>query len=48
MYGSPSNLINRQALHSYRISFIHPISNRTISLVCELPDDMNYILKSVE
>ena len=44
MYGSPSNLISRQALHSYKISFIHPITNEPISLTCNLPDDMKNII----
>ena len=40
MYGVSSPLINRQALHSYKISFIHPATNKTLELTCELPDDM--------
>ena len=43
LYGSKSDLINRQALHSYHISFIHPISNKIINIYCELPDDMKKI-----
>ena len=35
MYGVTSNLINRQALHSYKVSFIHPIANKTINLTCK-------------
>lgn len=34
------NLINRQALHSYKMEFIHPISNKVMSLKAELPTDM--------
>ena len=30
LYGLPSYLINRQALHSYKISYIHPITNKTL------------------
>ena len=40
LYGLPSYLINRQALHSYKISYIHPITNKTLELTCELPNDM--------
>ena len=47
MYGTSSDLINRQALHSYRIRFIHPISKQEISLECDLPVDMNSALKSL-
>ena len=43
LYGSKSDLINRQALHSYHISFIHPISNKIIDIYCELPEDMKKI-----
>ena len=43
LYGSKSDLINRQALHSYHISFIHPISNKVIDIYCELPEDMKKI-----
>lgn len=43
LYGSKSDFINRQALHSYHISFIHPISNKIMNIYCELPDDMKKI-----
>lgn len=35
LYGHPSDIINRQALHSYKISFLHPISNKEINFICE-------------
>ncbi len=44
MYGKSSNLISRQALHSSKISFIHPITNNHFELFCNLPDDMKAIL----
>lgn len=40
LYGVSSTLINRQALHSYRIAFVHPVSHKHLEFVCELPDDM--------
>lgn len=40
LYGISSHLINRQSLHSYKISFVHPISHKNLEFVCELPDDM--------
>ena len=43
LYGSKSDLINRHALHSYHISFVHPISNKDIDIYCELPEDMKKI-----
>ena len=44
LYGKESDLINRQALHAYKISFIHPISKENIILEINLPDDMKKIL----
>lgn len=45
LYGTASELINRHALHSCYISFIHPITHKEIEITCELPDDMQKILK---
>lgn len=44
LYGNPSNLISRQALHSYKIEFIHPISNKPLSFFCNLPTDMKKLI----
>ena len=44
LYGNPSNLINRQALHAYKINFIHPITNKKIQIVAELPEDIRKII----
>ena len=46
LYGSPSDLISRQALHSYKVSFVHPISKKQITLSCDLPLDMCNVLIS--
>ena len=40
LYGGKQDLISRQALHCYRLSFAHPITNRNIKIVCDLPEDM--------
>lgn len=40
LYGNYSDLIDRQALHSYKISFIHPITKQFMTFSCKLPDDM--------
>ena len=40
VYGSPSPLINRQALHAAEISFTHPIDKSFVHLSCPLPQDM--------
>lgn len=46
LYGSTSNLINRQALHSYKISFIHPVTKNKITLSSDMPIDMKKVLNS--
>lgn len=40
LYGVKSPLISRQALHSYKIAFIHPVSHENMEFTCDLPDDM--------
>ena len=44
LYGTASNLIRRQALHSYKISFIHPITHQKMFLQADLPEDMKKVL----
>lgn len=41
LYGTTSSLISRQALHSYKIKFIHPITKKEIELIAKLPQDIN-------
>ena len=45
LYGVSSTLINRQALHAYKIKFVHPVSRKEMVIESELPDDMKNILK---
>lgn len=45
LYGNPSNLIQRQALHSYKVEFIHPISREEVTFSTELPSDMQFLAK---
>ena len=44
LYGGDKRLINRVALHSYRLEFIHPVTNEKITLVRELPFDMKKLM----
>lgn len=44
LYGTNSSLINRQALHSYKIKFIHPVNRKEVEFTCDIPDDMKNIL----
>lgn len=43
LYGSISDLINRQALHCYKLRFMHPITNEYIDFCSELPQDLKYL-----
>lgn len=40
LYGGNTNLINRQALHSYKIGFIHPITHKKVNYQVPLPFDL--------
>lgn len=44
LYGSVSPLINRQALHAYELSFNHPISNKKIKIIADIPTDINKLI----
>lgn len=44
LYGEPSNLINRQALHASRIDFEHPVTMKPMSVSARLPDDFRNAL----
>lgn len=44
LYGKKSTLINRQALHAYRITFIHPINKNKIEIVAKIPKDIERLL----
>lgn len=45
LYGENSDLINRQALHAYKLKFIHPILKKEIEIHSPIPLDMLNILK---
>ncbi|HHT9155493.1 MAG TPA: RluA family pseudouridine synthase [Candidatus Tripitaka sp. YC43] len=38
-------ILERQALHAYRIEFFHPILKKRVSFQAELPEDMQRVLK---
>ncbi len=46
LYGVPSDLINRQALHAYKICFIHPITKEKINIIAELPEDIKKLINN--
>ena len=43
LYGKGSNLINRQALHAYKVKFIHPITKKEIEVISPIPFFRDYI-----
>ena len=45
LYGSTSDLIHRQALHCYCMSFIHPIYKNKVEYIAPIPDDLKKILE---
>lgn len=44
LYNPDYSVIQRQALHSYKLSFKHPITKEIMEFVAELPDDMKNII----
>lgn len=44
LYNPDYSVINRQALHSYRLSFIHPITGKEMQFEAEMPEDMKAII----
>ena len=46
LYGTSSGLINRQALHAYKISFIHPLNNKNTVINAPIPEDIRLLISS--
>lgn len=44
LYGTKSDIISRQALHAYKIKFIHPINKSAVEFCAPLPDDFKKII----
>lgn len=44
LYGSMSDLISRQALHSSKIECIHPITKNNLTFIAYLPNDMQILI----
>lgn len=44
LYGNVSNLISRQALHCYRLCFLHPILKNNLEFDSDLPDDFKNLI----
>lgn len=44
LYHPDYSVINRQALHSYRLTFTHPVTGALMDFTAPLPQDMSWIL----
>ena len=44
---STSKYIDRQALHAYQLSFIHPITEKKLCLEAPMPNDMEVMIKRI-
>lgn len=47
LYNPDYRVIKRQALHSHKLSFNHPITQEWMEFTAPLPNDMNWITKDV-
>ncbi|HHW94709.1 MAG TPA: RluA family pseudouridine synthase [Mogibacterium sp.] len=47
LYDGSTELIQRQALHAYRIEFIHPVTQKEIIIEAGMPTDMKSIIKTM-
>lgn len=45
LYNPDYSVIGRQALHSHRLSFNHPITGKNMEFVADLPEDMKNIIE---
>lgn len=44
LYGEKSDLIEGQALHCYKLKFLHPVTSKEMVIKCELSNKLNNIL----
>ena len=48
LYGIKSEFIDRQAVHAFRLGFVHPATKEKMSFECPLPPDMESLLKNLK
>ena len=48
LYGKPSKLISRQALHCFKMKFVHPITKKEITINSPIPNDMKKIIDLID
>ncbi len=46
--GNNPNLLNRQALHAYKLSFRHPVSSEPIVVTAPLPQDIKDVIEKIK
>lgn len=46
LYGTSSSLINRQALHAYKVEFTHPLSKKKVKYIATVPEDLNKLIEN--
>lgn len=47
LYGGPTDLIERQALHAAELAFIHPLTGEKVELFSPLPEDIDHLLSAL-
>lgn len=45
LYGKKSNKINRQALHAYKVNFMHPVTKDKLQIETKIPKDINNLIE---
>ncbi|RXY99475.1 RluA family pseudouridine synthase [Fictibacillus sp. S7] len=48
LYGGPIDVIGRQALHSWKVSFYHPFEEKEMALFAPLPEDLSRLFGHIE
>ena len=43
LYGNASKYISRQALHAYKVEFVHPISHKLMQFTADVPKDFSLL-----
>jgi 23S rRNA pseudouridine1911/1915/1917 synthase len=46
LYGKSGSLFGRQALHAWRLSFVHPVTRTSVQVIAPLPRDLGTLLES--
>ena len=44
LYGGNTQFIKRQALHSYKISFVHPVTQKQVTYLANMANDLSSMI----